>query len=70
MANPRARTLNPKMQIALYLIVGVLAIVGSAYFMSIDTSILDWFILGLGIVAVAQGIKEYLALRRGETPGK
>lgn len=61
---------NPKVQVWVYLIAGALAIVGALYFMSIDTSIMDWFILGLGVVAIWQGIKEYLALRKGEAPRK
>ncbi len=51
----------------MYLVVGVAAIAGALFFMSIDSSILDWFILVLGFVSLWQAYKEYRAFR-GEAP--
>ena len=62
---------DPKRQTWLYLGVGLAAIVSAIYFLSTDNgqtgnyNILDWAILGMGVVAVYRGVRMFLELRRG-----
>lgn len=56
----------------MYLIAGVAAIIAAIYFISTASSgagdsfgILDYAILGMGIVAVYRGVKGFLDIRRG-----
>ncbi|HQZ00131.1 MAG TPA: hypothetical protein PKV13_09635 [Propionicimonas sp.] len=60
-----AKSLSPKAQAWLYVIVGVVAIGAALYFMSVEASVFDWFILGMGVVGVIQGVREFWALRNG-----
>lgn len=53
---------DPKNLPWIYLIAGVLAIGSALYFMSLESSIFDWFILGMGVVAIVRGIQEYRKL--------
>jgi hypothetical protein len=54
----------------MYVIAGVVAVVAAIYFLTSDTghtgdfSLLDWGILGMGIVALYRGAKMFLDLRR------
>jgi uncharacterized membrane protein len=50
-----------------YLITGIIAIGAALYFMTLDTSIFDWFILGMGVVAIIKGVQEYWQLHGGMT---
>jgi hypothetical protein len=54
----------------MYLIAGVVAIGAALYFMTLDTSIFDWFILGMGIVSIIKGVQEYWQQHGGLTGGK
>ena len=56
---------DPKNGPLVYLIAGIVAVAGALYFMTLDTSILDWFILGLGIVSIIKGVQGYWQLRGG-----
>ena len=38
--------------------------------MTLDTSIFDWFILGMGIVAIFKGVQEYWQQHGGLGGGK
>ena len=60
-----AKWLSPRAQAWLYVIVGVVAIGAALYFMSVEASVFDWFILGMGVVGVIQGVREFWALRNG-----
>ncbi len=64
---------DPKRQAWLYLVVGLLAVVFAVYFLSIDNAgqgqaggfaILDWGLLGMGVVAVYRGVRGLRTLRR------
>ncbi|MCA0295123.1 MAG: hypothetical protein LCH96_07375 [Actinobacteria bacterium] len=62
---------DPKRQAWLYLVAGVVAIIAAAYFLSVDSaggggdfSILDWAILGMGVVATFRGVRMFLDLRK------
>ncbi len=71
---------DPKRQAWMYLVAGVVAIAAAIYFLSTETqgqdsfSILDWGILGMGVVATYRGVKGFIDLRRGaakpSTPAK
>lgn len=61
---------DPKNRPLLYLISGVVAVVAALYFMTLDTSIFDWFILGMGIVAIFKGVQEYWQQHGGLGGGK
>ncbi len=56
---------DPKNRPLVYLIVGIVAIGLALFYMTLDTSIFDWFILGMGIVAVFKGVQEYLQQHGG-----
>ena len=56
---------DPKNRPLLYLISGIVAIGAALYFMTLSTSIFDWFILGMGVVAIFKGVQEYLQLHGG-----
>lgn len=62
---------DPKRQAWMYLIAGVVAVVAAIYFLSTSSQagdsfgILDWAILGMGIVAIYRGGRGLLAVRRG-----
>lgn len=56
---------SPKFQAWLYIVVGVVAISAALYFLSVEASVFDWFILGMGVVSIIQGIREFLTLRGG-----
>jgi hypothetical protein len=49
----------------MYLIAGIVAIGAALYFMTLDTSIFDWFILGMGIVSIFKGVQEYRQVKGG-----
>jgi len=57
----------------MYLIAGVLAVVAAIYFISTadqagdSFGILDYAILGMGVVAVYRGARGFLDLRRGDS---
>ena len=61
---------DPKKLAIVYLVMGALAIVLSLYYMSIDPSggVLDWIILGMGVVAMVRGGQQYLQVRAGNKP--
>jgi uncharacterized membrane protein HdeD (DUF308 family) len=61
---------DPKNQPWLYLVTGVVAIAAAGYFLSIDASILDWAILGMGVVAVVRGVQMFLEERGQKPSGK
>ena len=56
---------DPKNRPLVYIITGVVAIGAALFFMTLDTSIFDWFILGMGIVAIFKGVQEYLQQHGG-----
>ncbi|HEY3337327.1 MAG TPA: hypothetical protein VGK18_02390 [Propionicimonas sp.] len=56
---------DPKNRPLVYLIAGIVAIAAALYFMTLDTSIFDWFILGMGIVSIIKGVQEYWQLNGG-----
>jgi hypothetical protein len=56
---------DPKNRPLVYIITGVVAIGAALYFMTLSTSIFDWFILGMGVVAVFKGVQEYLQQHGG-----
>ena len=47
----------------MYLVVGVVAIVAGAFYMTIEMSIFEWAIVIMGVVAIYRGIKGLRALR-------
>lgn len=61
---------DPKNLPLVYIITGVLAVVAAIFFMSVasESSLFDWVILAMGIVAIVRGVQEYLKLRRPPTP--
>lgn len=59
---------DPKNQAWMYVIAGVVAIGAALYFMTIESSVFDWFILGMGVVSIIRGIKEFRDLRPGTKP--
>jgi hypothetical protein len=61
---------DPKNRPLVYLIAGVVAVVAALYFMTLSTSIFDWFILGMGIVAIFKGVQEYWQQHGGPKGGK
>ena len=61
---------DPKNRPLMYLIAGVVAVGAALYFMTLDTSIFDWFILGMGIVSIIKGVQEYWQLHGGFSGGK
>lgn len=56
---------DPKNLPLVYLISGIVAIGAALYFMTLSTSIFDWFILGMGVVAIIKGVQEYWQLHGG-----
>lgn len=56
---------DPKNRPLVYVVTGIIAIGAALYFMTLDTSIFDWFILGMGIVSVFKGVQEYLEMHGG-----
>lgn len=58
---------DPKNRPLVYLIAGIVAIGAALYFMTLDTSIFDWFILGMGIVSIIKGVQEYWQMHGGTT---
>ena len=50
---------DPKNRPLLYIVTGVVAIVAALYFMTLSSSIFDWFILGMGVVSIVKGVQEY-----------
>ena len=61
---------DPKNRPLVYLITGIVAVVADLYFMTLDTSIFDWFILGMGIVSIFKGGQEYWQQHGGLGGGK
>jgi len=61
---------DPKNRPLVYLITGIVAVVAALYFMTLDTSIFDWFILGMGIVSIFKGGQEYWQQHGGLGGGK
>ena len=61
---------DPKKLAWVYLVVGVLAVALSLYYMTIDTSVLDWIIFGMGAVAIFRGVQQFLQLRGEKKPPK
>lgn len=61
---------DPKRRGWLYLITGVVAVAAALFFMSIEVSVFDWAILGLGVVAIYQGGRELWKLRGGDPKPK
>ena len=61
---------DPKKLAITYLVMGALAIAVSLYYMSIDPTggVLDWIILGMGVVAMVRGGQQYLQVRAGNKP--
>ena len=61
---------DPKNLAIVYLAMGALAIALSLYYMTIDRSggVLDWIILGMGVVAMVRGGQQYLQVRAGNKP--
>ena len=61
---------DPKKLAITYLVMGALAIAVSLYYMSIDPTggVLDWIILGMGVVAMFRGGQQYLQVRAGNKP--
>ncbi|MGV8908276.1 MAG: hypothetical protein ACOH1Y_04780 [Propionicimonas sp.] len=61
---------DPKNLAIIYLVMGVLAIALALYYMSIDASgaVLDWIILGMGVVSIVRGGQQYLQLRAARKP--
>ena len=59
---------DPKRRAWLYLITGVVAVAAALYFMSIEASVFDWAILGLGLVAIYQGARDFWKLRGDAQP--
>ena len=51
-----------------YVVVGVLAVALSLYYMTIESSVLDWIILGMGVVAIVRGVQQFLQLRGENKP--
>jgi hypothetical protein len=63
---------NPKRQAWMYLVVGVAAVIAGPWFLLTDNGqgslgLLDWAILGMGIVAVYRGVRGFLDLKRGSS---
>ena len=56
---------DPKNGPLVYLIAGIVAVAGALYFMTLDTSILDWFILAMGVFAIFKGVQGYWQQNRG-----
>jgi len=48
----------------------VVAVAAALFFMSIEVSVFDWAILGLGVVAIYQGGRELWKLRGGDPKPK
>ena len=59
---------DPKKLAWTYLVVGVLAVALSLYYMTIDSSVLDWLIFGMGAVAIFRGVQQFLQLRGEKKP--
>lgn len=59
---------DPKKLAIVYLAMGVLAIAASLYYMSLESSILDWLILGMGAYSIFLGVKQYLQVRAARKP--
>ncbi|MCA0308765.1 MAG: hypothetical protein LCH87_15645 [Actinobacteria bacterium] len=65
---------DPKRQAWMYVVVGPLAIIAGIYFLMTtsgttgDFSLLDWAIIGMGVVATYRGVKGFLDIRRGDAP--
>ncbi len=57
---------DPKNRPFVYIITGIVAIGASLYFLTVPSAgILDWLILGMGVVAVYKGVQEYLQQHGG-----
>ena len=65
------KTMSKRTEAWVYIGAGVVAIFAALYFMSVSSSIFDWFILGMGVVSLWQGVRGFMALRNGSdvTPG-
>lgn len=74
---------DPKRQAWMYLIAGIVAIIAAIYFISTagqvndSFGILDYAILGMGVVAIYRGVRGFRDLRRADggptgspTPGE
>jgi len=59
------KTMSERTQAWVYIGAGVVAIFAALYFMSVESSIFDWFILGMGVVSLWQGVRGFMALRGG-----
>jgi hypothetical protein len=57
---------DPKNRPLVYIITGIVAVGAALFFMTIDSgNIFDWFILGMGVVAIVKGVQEYLQQHGG-----
>jgi hypothetical protein len=56
---------DPKNRPLVYFVTGIVAIGAALYFLTLDASIFDWFILGMGVVSVYKGVQEYLQMHGG-----
>ncbi len=63
---------DPKNLPWVYIISGVVAVVAAIFFLSVtnDSSLFDWVILAMGVVAIVRGVQEYLKLHRGTPKGQ
>jgi len=59
---------DPKKLAVVYVVMGVLAIALSLYYMSLESSVLDWVILGMGVVSIWLGIQEYRKVLAARKP--
>jgi hypothetical protein len=61
---------DPKNLAIIYLVMGVVAVALALYYMSIDPTggVLDWIILGMGVVAIFRGGQQFLQLRAAKKP--
>jgi hypothetical protein len=56
--------MSPRVQAISYLVVGVLAVVSGIYFVTRGAQLLDYLILGGGVIAVYLGVRDLLRLRQ------
>lgn len=59
---------DPKNLAIVYLAMGVVAIALALYYMSLESSILDWLILGMGVVSIVRGVQQYRQVRAARKP--
>ncbi|MCB0910838.1 MAG: hypothetical protein KDB60_04380 [Propionibacteriaceae bacterium] len=63
---------DPKRQAWMYLVAGVVAVIAAIYFIATagqandSWGLLDYAILGMGLVAIYRGVKGFRALRNGD----